>query len=99
MQVWSFSAPSADDSCDSEQHDRKEHHWAPLCRERWQLTQNFMRAIAEVAELYSQQKQAIIDGDPDYSRFDVLIHLAAEKKDNAKYALLAHIETHGCSED
>ena len=87
------------DTVDSQHSQRKERLRAPLCKERWQLTQNFMQAINEVADLYSQQRQAITDDDPDFGRFDVLIHLAAEKKDNAKYALMAHIEAHGCSEE
>lgn len=37
-----------------------------------------------------------MEDDPDFSRFDDLIHMARMAKDDAKYALLAHIEKHRC---
>jgi len=46
--------------------------------------------------LQNQQTQAVIDQDPEFSRFDDLIHLAREKKDQAKYALIAHVDVHHC---
>jgi hypothetical protein len=46
--------------------------------------------------LQNQQTQAVINQDPDFSRFDDLIHMAREKKDTAKYALIAHIDEHQC---
>jgi hypothetical protein len=33
----------------------------------------------------------------DSTRFDPLIHMANERKHEAKYAYLHHLETHGCS--
>jgi hypothetical protein len=47
-------------------------------------------------DLQNQQTQAVIDQDIDFSRFDDLIHMAREKKDHAKYALIAHVENHRC---
>ena len=47
-------------------------------------------------ELQNQQTQAVIEQDPDFSRFDDLIHIAREIKDQAKYALIAHIDEHHC---
>jgi hypothetical protein len=47
-------------------------------------------------ELQNQQTQAVIDQDSDFSRFDDLIHMAREKKDQAKYALISHIDEHHC---
>jgi adenine specific DNA methylase Mod len=44
----------------------------------------------------NQQTQAVIDHDPDFSRFDDLIHMAREIKDEAKYALIAHTSEHDC---
>ena len=41
-----------------------------------------------------QQSRALIDGEAEFSRFRLLLHLAHEKKDEAKYALIAHIEAH-----
>jgi hypothetical protein len=49
--------------------------------------------------LHVQQTQALIDGDPEFSRFDVLIHEASEQKELAKYALIAHIESHHCGKE
>jgi len=47
-------------------------------------------------ELQNRQTQAVIDQDADFSRFDDLIHIAREKKDAAKYALIAHTNEHHC---
>ena len=40
----------------------------------------------------------VIANDPDFSRFDVLIYMATEKKEEAKYALIWHMELHHCEE-
>jgi hypothetical protein len=48
--------------------------------------------------LQNQQTQAVIAGDPDFTRFDVLLHIAQEKKEMAKYAWMGHIEAHQCGE-
>jgi hypothetical protein len=40
--------------------------------------------------------QAAIDHDPDFSRFEDLIHMAKQKKDETKYAVIAHISEHHC---
>jgi hypothetical protein len=41
---------------------------------------------------------AVIRGfDPLSTRIDPLIHMANERKHDAKYAYLHHLETHGCS--
>jgi len=47
--------------------------------------------------LHEQQFLAIVAGDLDSNRFDLLIHMANEKKQQAKYAYLQHVDTHGCS--
>jgi hypothetical protein len=66
------------------------------CAEKNQLMNEFLQAIHALGELQSQQAKSLIEGDPDFARFDVLIHMANEKKDWVKYALLAHIEQHLC---
>ena len=66
------------------------------CEERKQLMNEFLQAIHELGEVQAQQARALIDGDADFGRFDVLIHMANERKDWVKYALLAHIERHRC---
>ena len=47
-------------------------------------------------DLHSMQMEGIIRNEPDFTRFDDLIHMAREKKEQAKYALIAHLETHNC---
>jgi hypothetical protein len=46
--------------------------------------------------LIQQQQVTDIVNDGDFSRFDVLLHVANEKKDQAKYTYLQHVEQHGC---
>lgn len=66
------------------------------CAEKTRLMNDFIKAIHDLGELQSQQARALIDGDPDFSRFDLLIHMANERKDQVKYAWLSHIEQHRC---
>ncbi|HEY3837645.1 MAG TPA: hypothetical protein VGL72_13785 [Bryobacteraceae bacterium] len=47
--------------------------------------------------LHERQFLAVVEGDPDANRFDLLIHTANEKKQAAKYVYMTHMETHGCS--
>jgi len=68
----------------------------PLCMEKQRLVDEFVEASRVFMELQSQQTQAVIDGDPEFARFDDLIHMAREAKDKAKYSLIAHIEEHCC---
>jgi hypothetical protein len=46
--------------------------------------------------LHTAQTQAAINGDPDFTRYDDLLHMARENKDAAKYTLIAHTEQHNC---
>ena len=68
------------------------------CQEHARCLERFGAAVREVLELHEQQWSAIIDGDLDSCRFDVLIHMANERKLAAKYAYLRHVEAHGCSD-
>jgi hypothetical protein len=67
-----------------------------ICGERVRYTQDFLQSIRELGALQTEQAKAVIEGDADFSRFDLLIHMANERKDHAKYALLLHIEKHHC---
>ena len=67
-----------------------------FCAEKHRLEDEFIAAIREVVGLLDQQSRVLIDGDSEFSRFDLLLHLAHGKKDAAKYALIAHIEAHHC---
>ena len=69
-----------------------------FCENKHRLQEEFLEAIREVTGLLSQQAEAVIEWDPARTHFDLLLHLAHEKKDAAKYALIAHIEGHHCEE-
>jgi hypothetical protein len=79
-------------------HQQRKSDLDPVafCEERRRLSEEFLATNRVLMDLHSQQTQAVIDNDHDFSRFDDLIHLAREKKDQAKYALIAHIEKHHC---
>jgi hypothetical protein len=66
------------------------------CEDARRLLDEFGDAVRDVVQLHELQFQAIVEGDPDCSRFDVLIHMANERKMAAKYAYLHHLEEHGC---
>ena len=69
------------------------------CDEHNRLLDDFGESVQAVLRLHEQQFVSIVDGDEDFCRFDVLIHMANERKQAAKYAYLRHVEAHGCSID
>jgi hypothetical protein len=69
---------------------------APVCEEKQRLIQEFLESNHLLMDLLNEQTKAVINQDPDFARFDDLIHMSREKKDQAKYALIAHIEEHHC---
>ena len=66
--------------------------------EKNRLLGDFLNAIRELTSLLSQQTRAVIKGEADFSHLDMLLHLAQEKKEQAKYRWIAHVETHHCEE-
>ena len=60
------------------------------------MMNEFAAAVQELLQLHEAQFQAILQDDPDFSRFDLLIHMANERKQDAKYKYLSHVESHGC---
>ena len=68
------------------------------CEEARSLLEAFGETVQELVKLHEQQFLSTVEGDSDAARFDLLIHYANEKKLNAKYAYLHHLETHGCSQ-
>jgi hypothetical protein len=68
------------------------------CREHKRLLEHFGTAVRELLCLHEEQWLATLEGDQDCCRFDVLIHMANEKKQAAKYAYLRHAEAHGCTD-
>jgi hypothetical protein len=69
---------------------------AAYCQEARRLLDVFGEAVKALVQLHELQFQAIVDGDPECNRFDVLIHVANERKMAAKYEYLQHVEVHGC---
>ena len=69
------------------------------CRQAKDLLDAFAEAIRELIRLHEDQFQALVGGDPDGQRFDDLIHMANERKREAKYAYVHHLETHRCSSE
>lgn len=67
-----------------------------ICDEKLRLMEEFMAAASELVSVHNAQMKALLEDDSDFSRFDVLIHLASERKRLAKYSYLAHIEKHRC---
>ena len=67
-----------------------------FCEEKLRLMEEFLAAATDLVTAHNEQVQALVENDPEFSRFDLLIHLAAERKRKAKYAYLAHLEHHGC---
>lgn len=67
------------------------------CQQARDLLDAFSTTIREVITLHEDQFQAVLAGDDDSGRFDDLIHMANERKRDAKYDYLSHLDSHGCS--
>jgi hypothetical protein len=67
-----------------------------ICEEKVRLMEEFLSAATELVAIHNDQVKALLQDDPDFSRFDLLIHLANERKRVAKYNYVAHLEKHGC---
>jgi two-component system, chemotaxis family, response regulator Rcp1 len=68
-----------------------------VCTENRRLLDEFGAAVHELLKIHEEQFRAIVYGDGDSSRFDLLIHMANERKQLAKYAYIGHVESHGCA--
>ena len=67
-----------------------------LCEEKLRLMEEFLASATDLVSVHNDQVKALIDDDPDFSRFDLLIHLANERKRRAKYEYMVHLEKHRC---
>ena len=67
------------------------------CQHAKELLEALSETIRELIKLHEEQFQSLVGGELDSTRFDPLIHMANERKHEAKYAYLHHLETHGCS--
>ena len=83
---------------DSAKQTDDSHSQAVRCEGLELLRSNFVAAFRELAELQSQQAEALLAHDPDFTRFDDLLYMARLAKDRAKYLLLAHLSEHGCQD-
>jgi hypothetical protein len=69
----------------------------PGCEEARRLLQQFVDAAHFVTVLSLQQIAASTAGDDaDFERFELILYTASELRQNAKYALLLHVQEHGC---
>jgi hypothetical protein len=68
-----------------------------LCEECRRLLDAFADAVHAVAVLSQKHLAAVMDGESDPQRFDLLIRDANETKQHAKYAYVHHQESHDCS--
>jgi hypothetical protein len=64
------------------------------CIEKQRLLQEFARAVSEYHRLQSAQVAAVINGEGFL--FEEQLADAAIRRDEAKYAVLAHQQAHGC---
>lgn len=67
---------------------------ALFCIESKRLADAYTWAVSEYLRLQSAQLATILNGDAVTFQHD--IHEASIRKDEAKYALMAHREQHGC---
>jgi hypothetical protein len=59
----------------------------------------FLDAVRAWNMIQSWQIQAVIDGEQEVTRFNMLIQEARERKDSAKHAWIAHVEIHRCEDN
>jgi hypothetical protein len=64
------------------------------CIEKRRLLRAFAAAVSDYNRMHSAQLAAVLRGE-DF-QFQEEIARAAEEKDRAKYAVMAHREAHGC---
>jgi hypothetical protein len=67
-----------------------------FCEDKQRLLNLYLEVIRELVSLHDEQTKSVIGGDDDFTRFDVLIHVANQKKEQCKYTLMAHMEAHHC---
>lgn len=101
--LWSASCLISAPPCDNERRHIEELRenvastYARGCQEHYRLLNEFGAAVRELLSLYEDQFHAVIQGDTECNRFDLLIHMATERKQDAKYAYIRHVQSHGCT--
>ena len=66
------------------------------CEENERLLDVFAEAVHELVIFQEQHFIALVNSDPDAERYELLIYMAGEKRQAAKYTYLNHLEEHGC---
>jgi hypothetical protein len=69
-------------------------HSSILCFEKEKLLREFAHAVSEYNRMHSAQLAAVLK-DEDFP-FGEEIAKAEQRKEEAKYAILAHRQEHGC---
>jgi len=69
----------------------------PYCDIARQLLEAFGDTVQELMKLHEQQFARVLAGDTEANRFNLLIHEANERKQQAKYTYMAHLDIHGCA--
>ena len=67
-----------------------------FCEEKLRLMEEFLAAATDLVTAHNDQVRAVVEEDPEFNRFDLVIHMATERTRRAKYEYLAHLEHHGC---
>src|SRR4051794_24755906 len=67
-----------------------------ICSDARALLHRYSEAVTESVRLHQAQFEAVLSGGSDADRFKLLIHEANDRKENAKYAYLRHLQEHGC---
>lgn len=68
------------------------------CEDKKRLQNQFLESAHELNTLLNRQMEAVIEGEPDFTRFDELIQQAQARKEMAKYAWIGHVDAHHCEE-
>jgi hypothetical protein len=66
----------------------------PFCAEKQRLLREFTEAVSECHRMQSAQLEALLNEDD--IQFEEQIQDANTRRQKAKYAILAHRESHGC---
>ena len=67
-----------------------------FCARKAEYVQRFTEVIGRINEIHQGQLSAMLAGDLDFGRFDMLLHQARAEKEEIKYGWIGHAEAHGC---
>jgi len=66
-----------------------------FCPRRQRLIEKFLKAVSEHHRLQTLQLESLVKGE-GFRTHERQIAEARERRDRAKYAILAHEDSHGC---